>query len=146
MAPEARLRATSVILAPTVNIQRVRSCAKITDLMTEQNLAVSSWRTCQFKIIPSSDQYSYVYQSFESFSEDPHLSGTIASAYINSIQNEGIACTIKHFVYGFSCDSDFLVCSQRAQLQRPGEQPSWVRLDCNSARPPRDLSHAFHGV
>nr|QNS30905.1 beta-glucosidase [Auricularia heimuer] len=37
-------------------------------------------------------------RSFESFSEDPHLSGTICAAYINGVQSEGIACTIKHFV------------------------------------------------
>lgn len=37
-------------------------------------------------------------RSFESFSEDPHLSGTIAAAYINGVQEGGIAATIKHFV------------------------------------------------
>lgn len=36
-------------------------------------------------------------RSFESFSEDPHLSGTIAAAYINGVQEGGIAATIKHF-------------------------------------------------
>ncbi|KZP04828.1 glycoside hydrolase family 3 protein [Athelia psychrophila] len=37
-------------------------------------------------------------RSFESFSEDPHLSGMIASAYINGIQAGGIGSAIKHFV------------------------------------------------
>lgn len=37
-------------------------------------------------------------RSFESFSEDPHLSGMIASAYVNGLQAGGIAATIKHFV------------------------------------------------
>ncbi|KIJ29147.1 glycoside hydrolase family 3 protein [Sphaerobolus stellatus SS14] len=64
MAGEAKLRAASVILAPTVNIQRSPLGGR----------------------------------SFESFSEDPHLSGYIASAYINGIQKEGIAACIKHFV------------------------------------------------
>ncbi|TFY57890.1 hypothetical protein EVJ58_g6745 [Rhodofomes roseus] len=36
-------------------------------------------------------------RSFESFSEDPHLSGTIAAAYINGVQEGGIAACIKHF-------------------------------------------------
>lgn len=39
-------------------------------------------------------------QSFESFSEDPHLSGTICTAYIKGVQSGGIGATIKHFVYG----------------------------------------------
>ncbi|KZV82289.1 glycoside hydrolase family 3 protein [Exidia glandulosa HHB12029] len=37
-------------------------------------------------------------RSFESFAEDPHLSGTICAAYIKGVQSQGIACTIKHFV------------------------------------------------
>nr|CAC03462.1 putative beta glucosidase [Agaricus bisporus] len=37
-------------------------------------------------------------RSFESFSEDPFLSGMLCSAYINGIQKGGIGATIKHFV------------------------------------------------
>ncbi|KAI0034128.1 glycoside hydrolase family 3 protein [Vararia minispora EC-137] len=37
-------------------------------------------------------------RSFESFSEDPHLNGTIAAAYINGLQAKGVAATIKHYV------------------------------------------------
>ncbi|KAI0057601.1 glycoside hydrolase family 3 protein [Artomyces pyxidatus] len=37
-------------------------------------------------------------RSFESFSEDPHLNGTLAAAYINGLQSKGVAATIKHFV------------------------------------------------
>ncbi|KAG8904327.1 hypothetical protein FRB99_001912, partial [Tulasnella sp. 403] len=37
-------------------------------------------------------------RAFESFSEDPHLSGTLAAAYINGLQKNGVAATIKHFV------------------------------------------------
>ncbi|EJD37897.1 glycoside hydrolase family 3 protein [Auricularia subglabra TFB-10046 SS5] len=64
LAPEAKLRTASVLLAPTVNIQRSPLGGR----------------------------------SFESFAEDPVLSGTLASAYINGVQSEGVACTIKHLV------------------------------------------------
>ncbi|KAH9994097.1 glycoside hydrolase family 3 protein [Russula compacta] len=37
-------------------------------------------------------------RSFECFSEDPHLSGIISSAYIRGVQSGGIGTTIKHFV------------------------------------------------
>lgn len=36
-------------------------------------------------------------RGFESFSEDPHLNGTIAAAYINGLQSKGVSATIKHF-------------------------------------------------
>lgn len=37
-------------------------------------------------------------RGFESFSEDPHLNGTIAASYINGLQSTGVSATIKHFV------------------------------------------------
>jgi beta-glucosidase len=51
-------------------------------------------------------------RGFESFSEDPHLNGTIAAAYINGVQSQGVAATIKHYVandqefqrFSISCD------------------------------------------
>ncbi|KAH6899145.1 beta-glucosidase [Coprinopsis sp. MPI-PUGE-AT-0042] len=63
IAEEAKLRAASVVLAPTCNIQRNPLGGR----------------------------------SFESFSEDPYLSGMIAAAYVNGIQSGGIGTTIKHF-------------------------------------------------
>ncbi|KAK6613567.1 Beta-glucosidase B 2 [Botrytis cinerea] len=37
-------------------------------------------------------------RNFESFSEDPYLTGKLAIAYIKGLQEKGIAATIKHFV------------------------------------------------
>ncbi|KAF8061827.1 beta-glucosidase [Lyophyllum atratum] len=64
LAPEAKLRAASVVLAPTCNIQRSPLGGR----------------------------------SFESFSEDPLLSGLLAAAYVRGIQNGGVGTAIKHFV------------------------------------------------
>ncbi|KAI4528597.1 glycoside hydrolase family 3 protein [Schizophyllum commune Loenen D] len=56
-------------------------------------------------------------RSFESFSEDPYLSGHIAAAYVRGVQAGGIATTIKHFVGNDKEDDRFgsdSVMSQRA--------------------------------
>ena len=56
-------------------------------------------------------------RGFESFSEDPFLSGLITAGYINGLQSTGVAATLKHFVCNdqeferMSADS---VLSQRA--------------------------------
>ncbi|CEN60566.1 hypothetical protein ASPCAL03002 [Aspergillus calidoustus] len=36
-------------------------------------------------------------RGFEAFGEDPWLSGTLASDYVNGVQSESVACAIKHY-------------------------------------------------
>jgi len=38
-------------------------------------------------------------RGFESYSEDPFLSGLLARAFIEGLQGEGVGATIKHFVW-----------------------------------------------
>lgn len=37
-------------------------------------------------------------RNFEAFSEDPYLSGTLASEYVQGLQQERVAATVKHFL------------------------------------------------
>lgn len=64
LAEECSAKGASMLLGPTVNIQRNPKNGR----------------------------------AFESFSEDPYLSGMIASAYINGLQEQGVTACIKHFV------------------------------------------------
>jgi beta-glucosidase len=37
-------------------------------------------------------------RNFESYSEDPHLTGMLGTAYVQGLQSRGVAATVKHFV------------------------------------------------
>jgi beta-glucosidase len=62
-------------------------------------------------------------RAFESFSEDPFLSGMMASGYIRGLQSNGIGACIKHFVAN---DMEHERCSGECQLM----QAYSSRRDC----------------
>lgn len=63
-------------------------------------------------------------RNFESFSEDPYLTGKLASAHVRGVQSRGIAATPKHFVgkrnRGTSKSLHGLIF---VNSQRPGNSP-----------------------
>jgi len=84
-------------------------------------------------------------RGFESFSEDPLLSGELAAAYINGFQSNGLAATIKHFVGNdqenerFSSDS---IISQRA-LREIYLKPFEIAIEKSS---PKALMTSYNKV
>ncbi len=54
-------------------------------------------------------------RNFECFAEDPYLSGMIASAYINGLQQAGIAACLKHFVANDQEFERFSISSEVAE-------------------------------
>jgi beta-glucosidase len=83
LAREAKAKGSSVLLAPTCNIQRsplkgrVRTPLPSVQYVITDDLSLS--------------------QAFESFSEDPLLNGFIAAAYVDGLQAQGVGAAIKHF-------------------------------------------------
>ena len=56
-------------------------------------------------------------RNFECFAEDPYLSGTIAAAYINGLQGQGVSACLKHFICN---DQEFERMSMSSQVaERP---------------------------
>lgn len=54
-------------------------------------------------------------RNFECFAEDPYLNGTIASAYINGLQKQGVSACIKHFVANDQEFERFSISSEVAE-------------------------------
>lgn len=80
-------------LASTFDVELVTNVGKLLAQETKvKSSVVLLAPTCNIQRSPLGGR------AFESFSEDPHLSGTMAAAYVNGLQSEGVAATIKHFV------------------------------------------------
>ncbi len=54
-------------------------------------------------------------RNFECYSEDPFLSGSMAAAYINGLQKQGVAACIKHFVANDQEFERFSISSEVAE-------------------------------
>lgn len=54
-------------------------------------------------------------RGFEMYSEDPFLSGTVATSYVKGVQSKGIAATMKHFL---SAAVRVLIFADQSGLQR----------------------------
>ncbi|CAE6529879.1 unnamed protein product [Rhizoctonia solani] len=80
-------------------------------------------------------------RGFESYSEDPHLSGLMARSFIQGLQSEGVAATIKHYVTNdseferMSISSEVSTRALREIYLRPFElvcrdtdSPSWAMM------------------
>lgn len=63
-------------------------------------------------------------RGFESYSEDPLLSGLLARAFIKGIQSENVAATIKHFVCN---DSEFERMSMSSELSTRALREIYLR-------------------
>lgn len=86
LAREAAGKGSSLLLAPTCNIQRNPLNGRV---------------GCSFEHdIEGSCDLAHTHtlqQAYESFSEDPHLSGIMAASYIAGLQDSGVGGCIKHF-------------------------------------------------
>ncbi|TIC65479.1 putative beta-glucosidase precursor [Wallemia mellicola] len=63
-------------------------------------------------------------RGFESYSEDPELSGTLAKYYVKGLQDKGIAATIKHFVAN---DQEFERMSMSSEVSERALREIYLR-------------------
>ncbi|RXK40470.1 hypothetical protein M231_02303 [Tremella mesenterica] len=80
-------------LAATFSTSLVRSCAQLLAAETKARNAV-----CLLAPTINIQRSPLGGRAFESFSEDPTLSGLLAAAYVDGLQSSGVSATIKHFV------------------------------------------------
>ncbi|CAE6432184.1 unnamed protein product [Rhizoctonia solani] len=79
-------------------------------------------------------------RGFESYSEDPLLSGTLARAFIKGVQSEGVSATIKHYVTN---DSEFERMSMSSELSSRALREIYLRAFEISCRDPESAPWAL---
>lgn len=82
-------------------------------------------------------------RNFESFSEDPLLTGKLAAQYIQGLQQKGVAATIKRsWLRGSGLMWDTADAWNRFCRKRAGDSPTNHKLDCAGAAVARAVSEA----
>ncbi|KAF8750133.1 glycosyl hydrolase 3 family [Rhizoctonia solani] len=79
-------------------------------------------------------------RGFESYSEDPLLSGTLARAFIKGVQSEGVSATIKHYVTN---DSEFERMSMSSELSTRALREIYLRAFEIACRDPESAPWAL---
>ncbi|KAF9870932.1 hypothetical protein CkaCkLH20_11604 [Colletotrichum karsti] len=90
--PPGCLLPSATAMGATFDVELMHSVGKM--LATE-----AKEKKCQVILAPTVclQRSPLIGRGFEAFGEDPVLSGTLASAYINGVQENGVAICIKHF-------------------------------------------------
>lgn len=83
LAVEAKLKSAVVLLAPTVNLQRSPLGGRSFECFSED---------------PSLSGEEKAAPAFLTVNSTRIITGILAAAYVNGVQSQGVACTIKHFV------------------------------------------------
>jgi hypothetical protein len=72
--------------------------------------------------------------------EDPYLAGTLAAAFVDSVQTNGISTCIKHFVSQALCCFEDLQLNQSSGRKRTGNREASKKLDDVAKSVAGDLS------
>jgi beta-glucosidase len=93
MSPTSAATPVGMALGATWNPELVEKIGNVlADEVKDKNAQVLLAPTVNIHRTPIAGR------NFECFSEDPYLSGMLASAYIKGLQDKGVGATIKHFV------------------------------------------------
>src|SRR4026208_2236188 len=93
MSPTAAATPIGIALGATLNPELVEKIGNLlADEVKDKSAHILLAPTVNIHRTPIAGR------NFECFSEDPYLSGMVASAYIKGLQDKGVGACIKHFV------------------------------------------------
>jgi beta-glucosidase len=82
-------------------------------------------------------------RNFESFSEDPVLTGKLAAQYIRGLQHHGVAATIKRWLYHLTISMSFTDSCADVDLDFVGNEQETHRLTVDSKITERPLREIY---